>query len=279
MNRHDEGQDGAGDVAVALHQYAAAIEVHPAAWQTLSRGVTRRRRVRRAAGAGLALSLALMALPVVDAARDVFGERHTGDVAIALPGSAASAEAPVWPLVSESQIAAWLKDPIVGIVPDVTTAEAAARGFMQAVLGQAQSIPLTVHQDDPDRATVSRAEPSQARPGTAALALELTRFGAQGPWLVTDVTGRALTVKTPSRGTAVLAGAAVAGTAPAHVTGVYVRMFAQGADQGTQVAVTNGRWSTPVPPDLPAGPVSIVVQLQPDDGVDAAASTFVLRSS
>ena len=79
--------------------------------------------------------------------------------------------------------------------------------------------------------------------------------------------------------TAIATAPPVAGTAPAHVTGVYVRMFAQGADQGTQVAVTNGRWSTPVPPDLPAGPVSIVVQLQPDDGVDAAASTFVLRSS
>ena len=56
--------------------------------------------------------------------RDVVSERRTNDVAIALPGATASAAAPVWPLVSESQIAAWLEDPIVGIVPDVTTAEA-----------------------------------------------------------------------------------------------------------------------------------------------------------
>lgn len=210
----------------------------------------------------------------VSAVRDVVSERRTNDVAIALPGATASAAAPVWPLVSESQIAAWLEDPIVGIVPDVTTAEATARGFMQAVLGRAQSTPLTVRQDDPARATVRLAEP-----GTAALALDLSRFGAQGPWLVTGVTGHVLTVKTPSRGTAVVAGTVVAGTAPTRVTGVYVRMFAPGTDKGTQVAVTNGRWSTSVPQDLPAGPVSLVVQLQPDDGVDAAASTFVLKSS
>ena len=44
MSSHDEGQDGAGDVAVALRQNASAIEPPPAAWQTLSRRAGRGQR-------------------------------------------------------------------------------------------------------------------------------------------------------------------------------------------------------------------------------------------